>query len=36
NTKFVKRFKYMEGHAKKPLEELTFVEWEKLWAEAKG
>ena len=35
NRKFTKRFKYMEENSKKPLENLTFEEWENLWNEAK-
>lgn len=35
NEKFIKRFKKMEELTKKPLEQLSFDEWEELWASAK-
>ena len=35
NNKFDKRFRKMEEFASKPLEELTFEEWEDLWIKAK-
>ena len=35
NNKFEKRFRKMEEFASKPLEELTFEEWEDLWIKAK-
>ncbi len=35
NEKFIKRFKKMEELTQKPLENLTFDEWENLWAKAK-
>lgn len=35
NRKFIKRFQNMEEKATKPLTELTFDEWEELWADAK-
>ena len=35
NEKFTKRFRKMEEIAQKPLEDLTFEEWEELWAKAK-
>jgi MazG family protein len=35
NEKFTKRFKEMESRISKPLEELTFEEWEDLWIMAK-
>ena len=35
NEKFIKRFKKMEEIAQKPLQELTFAEWEELWSQAK-
>ena len=35
NEKFIKRFKKMEELTKKPLQNLTFDEWENLWAKAK-
>ncbi len=35
NNKFTSRFKKMEELAQKPLVELTFVEWDNLWKEAK-
>ena len=35
NQKFTKRFRKMEEIAQKPLEDLTFQEWEDLWAKAK-
>ncbi len=34
-NKFQARFLYIEQHATKPLSELSFDEWEQLWAEAK-
>jgi XTP/dITP diphosphohydrolase len=33
--KFQARFSYIEQHTQKPLTELSFDEWEQLWAEAK-
>lgn len=36
NKKFMNRFRTMEAIAKKPLEELTFNEWNNLWKEAKS
>ena len=35
NEKFIKRFKKMEELTKKPLGDLSFDEWENLWARAK-
>ncbi len=35
NQKFICRFKKMEEFAQKPLEELTFDEWDALWNKAK-
>ena len=35
NEKFIKRFRKMEELTKKPLQNLTFDEWENLWAKAK-
>ncbi len=35
NEKFIKRFKKMEEITRKPLENLTFDEWENLWVQAK-
>lgn len=35
NEKFTKRFRKMEEIAQKPLEDLTFEEWEELWVKAK-
>ena len=35
NEKFIKRFKKIEEIAQKPLQELTFDEWEELWSQAK-
>ncbi len=35
NDKFTKRFREMECRVSKPLEELTFEEWEDLWIAAK-
>ncbi len=35
NEKFTKRFRKMEEIAQKPLKDLTFEEWEELWAKAK-
>ena len=35
NQKFIRRFKKMEESAQKPLEELTFEEWDILWNKAK-
>ena len=36
NEKFTTRFKEMESLAHKPLTELTFDEWNELWAKAKA
>lgn len=35
NKKFIKRFKYMESNADKPLENLSLEEWDCLWKKAK-
>ena len=35
NTKFIKRFRKMEEISEKPLTELSFDEWDKLWKKAK-
>jgi MazG family protein len=35
NQKFTKRFQTMEARATKPLDELTFDEWDGLWKQAK-
>ncbi len=35
NAKFTRRFQSMESNAQKPLEELTFDEWDTLWKQAK-
>lgn len=35
NEKFIKRFAYMEASADRPLEEMSLVEMDKLWNEAK-
>ncbi|MBS1702133.1 MAG: nucleoside triphosphate pyrophosphohydrolase [Armatimonadetes bacterium] len=34
--RFQSRFQYMEAHARKPLHELSFEEWDDLWNQAKG
>ncbi|CAA6828266.1 MAG: Nucleoside triphosphate pyrophosphohydrolase MazG (EC [uncultured Aureispira sp.] len=36
NKKFMRRFKYIEDHATKPLTELSLDEMDELWDEAKG
>lgn len=36
NTKFMKRFRKMEELAEKPLQELSFEEWDVLWKKAKA
>ena len=33
--KFERRFRYIEEHAEKPLEEMTLEEMDKLWDQAK-
>jgi len=36
NKKFIRRFRYIEQHASKPLSEMTLAEMDALWVSAKG